>query len=43
MILDLLKHGASLKDIVTATGWQPHSVRDFVSGTLGKEIALTVV
>jgi hypothetical protein len=26
-----------------ATGWLPHSVRGFISGTLGKKMQLTVV
>ena len=43
-VLDLLKRagGASLKDIMKATDWQPHSVRGFISGTLGKKMALKV-
>src|SRR5216684_1894439 len=38
-ILDLLKRpgGVTLKELVKATGWQPHSVRGFLSGTLGKK------
>jgi hypothetical protein len=44
-ILDLLKRpgGASLKEIMKATGWQAHSVRGFLSGTLGKKMSLIVV
>jgi hypothetical protein len=36
------KGGASLKDIMKATGWQAHSVRGFISGTLGKRMDLKV-
>ena len=44
-ILELLKRegGVSLKGIMEATGWQAHSVRGFVSGTLGKKMGLTIV
>jgi hypothetical protein len=43
-VLDLLKRagGASLKDIMKATNWQPHSVRGFLSGTIGKKMGLKV-
>jgi Protein of unknown function (DUF3489) len=42
-ILDLLKRpgGASLKELTNATGWQPHSVRGFLS-TLGKKLGSPV-
>ena len=44
-ILSLMKRsgGATLKEIKEATSWQPHSVRGFISGTLGKKLGLTVV
>ncbi len=43
-ILDLLKRsgGATLKELMKATGWQAHSVRGFLSGALGKKMGLTV-
>jgi hypothetical protein len=43
-ILDLLKRpgGATAKELLKATGWQPHSLRGFISGTLGKKMGLTV-
>ena len=43
-VLDLLKRpgGARLKELMKATGWQPHSVRGFLSGTISKKMALTV-
>jgi len=44
-ILDLLKgpDGATAKELMKATGWQPHSIRGFLSGTVAKKMKLTVV
>src|SRR5450759_1364270 len=44
IVLEMLRreHGATLADIMSATGWQAHSVRGFISGGLGKKMGLTV-
>jgi hypothetical protein len=43
-ILDLLKRpgGVRARELMKATGWQPHSVRGFLSGTVGTKMGLTV-
>jgi hypothetical protein len=43
-ILGLLKRpgGVTLKELVKATGWQPNSVRGFLSGTIGKKMGTPV-
>jgi len=43
-ILGLLKRsgGATLKEMMKASGWQPHSVRGFLSGTLRKKLGIGV-
>jgi len=44
-VLELMKRegGVTLKQIMAATDWQAHSVRGFISGTLGKKMGLTVL
>jgi len=44
-VLTLMKRegGVTLKGIMETTGWQAHSVRGFISGTIGKKMGLTVV
>ena len=43
-VLELLKRpkGATLKELLKATGWQPHSLRGFLSGTVGKKMGILV-
>jgi hypothetical protein len=43
-ITRLLKRnsGATLDELTAASGWQAHSVRGFLSGTLKKKLGLTV-
>lgn len=44
-LIDLLKrkNGATIPDIAAATGWQNHSVRGAISGTLKKKMGLSII
>jgi len=43
-VLELLKRagGVTAKELMKVTGWQPHSVRGFLSGTVSKKMGLIV-
>lgn len=43
-VLALLKRpqGAGLKELLKTTGWQPHSIRGFLSGIVTKKMGLIV-
>ena len=43
-VLELLKRpgGVTAKELMKATGWQPHSVRGLLSGTIRKKMGLAV-
>jgi hypothetical protein len=44
-ILEMLKRpgGVTAKELLKVTGWQPHSLRGFLSGTVGKKMGLAVI
>lgn len=44
LVISLLnrRSGATLKEIIAATGWQAHSVRGLISGQLSRKLGLRV-
>ena len=44
LVLDLLRRdgGATIGELAHATGWQPHSIRGAISGTIKKKLGLLV-
>ncbi len=44
-LIEMLKHagGASIEEIVTAFGWQAHTVRGTIAGALKKKLGLDVI
>jgi len=45
LLIEMLRRpdGASLDEIVAATGWQPHTVRGAIAGALKKKLGLEVI
>jgi hypothetical protein len=44
-VLDLLKRpgGVTTEELLSVTGWQPHSLRGFLSGTVRKKMGLALI
>lgn len=44
MLIEMLRSpdGATIEEIVAATGWQPHTVRGAIAGALKKKLGLEV-
>jgi hypothetical protein len=38
----MLEQGATIQELMSATGWQAHSVRGFLSRTVRKQLGRTV-
>ena len=45
MLIEMLKRpeGATIQQVVDATGWLPHTVRGAIAGALKKKLGLNVV
>ena len=41
-VLTMLEQGATIQELMSATGWQAHSVRGFLSRTVRKQLGRTV-